>query len=76
MKQVQALGDSVAEVAKAAYDYAEKLAPMRADLALEARKAQAAERAAAMVEKAAARRSKRKVKKAPAATSQRGTGSS
>src|SRR6056297_2765857 len=55
LKQVQELTDSMGSMARAAYDYAERLVPIRADLALETRKAQAAERAAEVVEKATKR---------------------
>jgi hypothetical protein len=67
LKQVGELTDTIASMARAAYEYAEKLVPIRADLVLEARKAQAAERAAEMVEKAAARQARSgSGKKAPA----------
>lgn len=60
VKQVQDLSETIAGIARAAYEYAEKLVPIRADLVLEARKADAAERAAEMVERAAKARSSRK----------------
>ena len=56
LTQVQELGDSVAQIAKAAYDAAEKYMTVKRDLILEERKARAANRAAALVEKAAAKR--------------------
>ncbi|MFN2289498.1 MAG: hypothetical protein ABR578_14305, partial [Chromatocurvus sp.] len=55
LKEVQELTDSMGNMARAAYGYAEKLVPIRADLALETRRAQAAERAADVVEKASNR---------------------
>lgn len=42
VRQVQDLTETIASMARAAYDYAEKLVPIRADLVLEARKAEAA----------------------------------
>ncbi|QIB65421.1 hypothetical protein [Kineobactrum salinum] len=54
--QVQELAESVGKIARAAYTSAERLVPIQADLALESRRAQAADRAASVVEKAAARR--------------------
>ena len=57
-KQVAELADAVAGIAKTTYTSAEKYMPLKADAVLEERKAKAAERAAAMVEIAAARQSK------------------
>jgi colicin import membrane protein len=67
MKQVQGLGDSVADVAKAAYAAAEKLVTVKTDAVLEERKARAANQAANMVERAAARPKKKPAKKKAAA---------
>jgi colicin import membrane protein len=62
LKQVQHLAEAVGKIAKAAYEAAEKLMSVKADAIMEARKAKAANQAASMVEKAAA-----KSKKKPAA---------
>ena len=68
VKQVQGLAASVTKIAKAAYAAAEKLVTVKADAILEARKARAADQAASMVERAAARPRKKPAakKKAPA----------
>jgi len=51
MKQVQDLGDTVAGIAKVAYEAAQKYTVVKADAIVEDRKAKAADRAAAMGEK-------------------------
>ena len=67
MRQVQSLADSVGKITKAAYEAAELLVTVKADAVLEARKAKAADRAAAMVERAASRTRKKPAKKKAAA---------
>jgi colicin import membrane protein len=73
VKQVQDLGDSVGKVAKAAYAAAEKLVTVKTDAILEARKAKAANQAAAMVERAASRSKKKPAKKKKAAAKKKPT---
>jgi hypothetical protein len=68
MKQAQEFAESLPHLAKAAYEAAEKFMSVKTDAVLEERKAQAANQAAAMVEKAAAKpKKKRPAKKKPAA---------
>jgi colicin import membrane protein len=69
MKQAQEFAESLPHLAKAAYEAAEKFVSVKTDAVLAERKAQAANQAAAMVEKAAAKpKKKRPVKKKPAAS--------
>jgi colicin import membrane protein len=67
MKQAQEFAESLPHLAKAAYEAAEKFLSVKTDAVLEERKAQAANQAAAMVEKAAAKPKKRPAKKKAAA---------
>jgi colicin import membrane protein len=68
MKQAQEFAESLPGLAKAAYDAAEKFMSVKTDAVMEERKAQAANQAAAMVEKAAAKpKKKRPAKKKVAA---------
>jgi colicin import membrane protein len=67
MKQAQEFAESLPHLAKAAYEAAEKFLSVKTDAVMEERKAQAANQAAAMVEKAAAKPKKRPAKKKPAA---------
>ena len=75
MSQLEHLGESLAAISKAAYESAEKLLPLKADLVLEERMTKAAEKAAAAVEKAARKKSaekaKARAKKAKAAAKKR-----
>ena len=64
VKQVQDLGEAVAKIAKAAYEAAEKYMSVKTDAMLESRKAQAANRAASMVERATSKKKAAPKKKA------------
>ena len=67
MKQAQEFAESLPHLAKAAYDAAEKFMSVKTDAVMEERKAQAANQAAAMVEKAAAKPKKKRPAKKKAA---------
>ena len=54
-KEAQELGSAIAEISKAAYEAADRYVTVKADAILEARKATAADRAAKLVESAAAK---------------------
>ena len=59
MKQAQEFAESLPKIAKAAYEAAEKYVSVKTDAILEDRKAKAANQAASMVERAAAKPAKR-----------------
>jgi|AntAceMinimDraft_5_1070358.scaffolds.fasta_scaffold00557_11 hypothetical protein len=68
VKQAQEFAESLPHMAKSAYEAAEKLLSVKTDAVLEERKAKAANQAASVVEKAAAKtQKKRAVKEKPAA---------
>ena len=58
--QVQELGEALAKISKAAYEAADRYLSVKTDALLEARKASAADKAAKLVEQAAARADKKK----------------
>ncbi len=60
MKQAQEFAESLPKIAKAAYEAAEKYVSVKTDAVLEDRKAKAANQAASMVERAAAKPAKKK----------------
>jgi colicin import membrane protein len=68
MKQAQEFAESLPKIAKAAYEAAEKYVSVKTDALMEDRKAKAANQAASMVERAAAKPKKKPAvkKKAPA----------
>jgi colicin import membrane protein len=59
MKQAQEFAESLPKIAKAAYEAAEKYVSVKTDAILEDRKAKAANQAASMVERAAAKPAKK-----------------
>ena len=59
MKQAQEFAESLPKIAKAAYEAAEKYISVKTDAVLEDRKAKAANQAASMVERAAAKPAKK-----------------
>ena len=70
VKQAKQMAETTAAIARLVSDAIERYVPIKTDAMVEARKAQAANRAAAMVEKAAAQ-ANRKKKKKPAAKRRR-----
>ena len=66
--QVQDLGEALAKISKAAYEAADRYLSVKTDALLEARKASAADKAAKLVEQAAARADKKKAARKKAAS--------
>lgn len=66
--QVQELGEALAKISKAAYEAADRYLSVKTDALLEARKASAADKAAKLVEQAAARADKKKAARKKAAS--------